>query len=73
MSGLSKEDLMKGLEEIFPDCPSSAFDVKHHVCVPRKLTQKQRNDIVLRYSTNQIRSKTDAQREKEYMSGLSKY
>lgn len=29
MSGLKKEDLKKGLEEIFPDCPSSAFDVKH--------------------------------------------
>ncbi|KAI8314568.1 hypothetical protein K4K59_002649 [Colletotrichum sp. SAR11_240] len=73
MSGLSKEDLMKGLEEIFPDCPSSAFDVKHHVRVPRNMTQKEKNDIEVLRSTNQIRSKTDAQREKEYMSGLSQY
>lgn len=29
MSGLKKEDLKKGLEEIFPDCPSLTFDVKH--------------------------------------------
>ncbi|KAF4428230.1 hypothetical protein CFRS1_v010134 [Colletotrichum fructicola] len=65
-SGLEKKDLEKGLKDIFPDNPSSKFDVTFHVRVPRSMTQKEKNDIEVLRNTNQIGSKTDEQIKKEY-------